>query len=74
MMVAMASGIAAALREFRTLGEQGDAEAQFSLGAMYYEGWSVSTDYEISRSPKCQTSHRDCRRCHRPRPCQSGRL
>ena len=32
---------AAALREFRPLAEQGDAESQFGLGIMYFAGWGV---------------------------------
>ncbi len=36
---------ATALREFRRLAEQGDAEAQFNLGSMYYHGYGVPQDY-----------------------------
>ena len=36
---------AAALREFRPLAEQGDAEAQHHLGAMYRDGQGVRRDY-----------------------------
>ncbi len=35
---------ATALREFRVLAEQGDADAQFSLGDMYYSGYGVPQD------------------------------
>ena len=35
---------ATALREFRVLAEQGDADAQFNLGAMYYNGYGVPQD------------------------------
>jgi len=37
---------AAALKEFRSLAEQGDAKAQFYLGAMYEGGRSVTQDYK----------------------------
>ena len=33
-----------ALVEFRPLAEQGDARAQFNLGAMYLNGWGVPRD------------------------------
>ncbi|MCH8098520.1 MAG: sel1 repeat family protein [Proteobacteria bacterium] len=36
---------ATALREWRPLAEQGDAEAQFNLGLMYYKGRGVPQDY-----------------------------
>jgi uncharacterized protein len=36
---------ATALREFRPLAEQGFAEAQHSLGRMYYKGHGVTQDY-----------------------------
>ncbi len=36
---------AAALREFRALAEQGDADAQYNLGFMYGEGQGVPQDY-----------------------------
>ena len=36
---------ATALREFRPLAEQGNAEAQFNLGAMYNFGYGVPQDY-----------------------------
>ena len=50
----MAKGIAAfkmkdyetALKEFRTPAEQGEAEAQLSLGVIYEAGYSVSQDFE----------------------------
>jgi TPR repeat protein len=38
-------GYPTALREFRPLAEQGDADAQFLLGVMYDEGWGVAQDY-----------------------------
>jgi len=37
-----------ALREFTPLAEQGDADAQFNLGWMYYEGRGVPQDYETA--------------------------
>ena len=36
-------------RRRRLLAEQGDADAQFRLGQMYYLGWGVSQDYEEAR-------------------------
>ncbi len=36
---------ATALREWRPLAEQGDAQAQFNLGHMYANGEGVSLDY-----------------------------
>ncbi len=36
---------ATALKEFRALAEQGDADAQFNLGVMYAEGRGVPKDY-----------------------------
>jgi len=36
---------AAAVRELKPLAEQGDAEAQFNLGSLYYQGWGVPQDY-----------------------------
>ncbi len=36
---------ATALREWRPLAEQGNAEAQFNLGSMYYHGYGVPQDY-----------------------------
>jgi TPR repeat protein len=35
----------AALRELKPLAEQGNAQAQFSLGSLYYQGWGVPQDY-----------------------------
>ena len=35
----------AALQEFRPLAEQGDADAQYSLGVIYYNGQGVTQDY-----------------------------
>jgi TPR repeat protein len=34
-----------AVRELKPLAEQGDAEAQFNLGSLYYQGWGVPQDY-----------------------------
>ena len=39
-----AGDYAAALREWRPLAEQGDAEAQFNLGVMYSKGQGVAQD------------------------------
>ena len=36
---------ATALREWRPLAEQGNAKAQYNLGAMYYSGLGVPQDY-----------------------------
>jgi TPR repeat protein len=36
---------ATALKEWRPLAEQGDAGAQFDLGAMYHDGLGVTQDY-----------------------------
>ncbi len=36
---------ATALREWRPLAEQGNAEAQYNLGLMYDNGWGVPQDY-----------------------------
>ncbi len=36
---------ATALREWRPLAEQGNADAQFFLGVMYYKGRGVPQDY-----------------------------
>ena len=36
---------AVAYREWRTLADQGDADAQYNLGNMYYNGQGVSQDY-----------------------------
>jgi uncharacterized protein len=38
--------VAAALRELKPLAEQGDSEAQFKLGSLYYQGWGVAQDYK----------------------------
>jgi len=35
-----------ALKEFRPLAEQGDADAQFNLGVMYEDGQGVTQDYK----------------------------
>ncbi len=37
---------AAAVRELRPLAERGNAEAQFNLGSLYYQGWGVPQDYK----------------------------
>ena len=37
--------VAAAVSELKPLAEQGDAEAQFNLGSLYYQGWGVPQDY-----------------------------
>lgn len=37
---------AAAVREVRPLAEQGDAQAQFNLGSLYYQGLGVAQDYQ----------------------------
>ncbi len=39
---------ATALRELRPLAEQGDADAQFSLGLMYTKGQGVPQDYTVA--------------------------
>ncbi len=36
---------AKALREWRPLAEQGNADAQYNLGLMYENGWGVAQDY-----------------------------
>ena len=38
--------VATAVRELKPLAEQGDAEAQFNLGSLYYQGWGVPQDYK----------------------------
>ena len=40
---------ATALKELRPLAEQGDANAQFNLGVLYYNGEGVSQDYVQAR-------------------------
>uniref|UniRef100_UPI003567E3EB tetratricopeptide repeat protein n=1 Tax=Sneathiella sp. TaxID=1964365 RepID=UPI003567E3EB len=37
---------ATALREWKPLAEQGDADAQYNLGVMYYNGTGVPQDYK----------------------------
>ena len=37
--------VATAVRELKPLAEQGNAEAQFNLGSLYYQGWGVPQDY-----------------------------
>ena len=41
-----AGDYATALKEFRPLAEQGDADAQFNLGVMYEDGQGVTQDYK----------------------------
>ena len=41
-----AGDYATALKEFRLLAEQGDADAQFNLGVMYEDGQGVTQDYK----------------------------
>ena len=36
---------ASAVRELKPLAEQGNPEAQFNLGSLYYQGWGVPQDY-----------------------------
>jgi TPR repeat protein len=38
--------VVAAVRELKPLAEQGDADAQFNLGSLYYQGWGVPQDYK----------------------------
>ena len=38
--------VTAAVRELKPLAEQGNAEAQFNLGSLYYQGWGVPQDYK----------------------------
>ncbi len=38
--------VAAAVSELKPLAEQGNAEAQFNLGSLYYQGWGVPQDYK----------------------------
>ena len=38
--------VAAAVSELKPLAEQGNAEAQFNLGSLYYQGRGVSQDYK----------------------------
>jgi hypothetical protein len=40
---------ATALREWRSLAEQGDAEAQDFLGTLYFKGWGVPQDHAKAR-------------------------
>ena len=39
---------ATALRELEPLAKQGDADAQYNLGLMYYHGKGVRQDYKIA--------------------------
>ena len=41
-----AGDYATALKEFKLLAEQGDADAQFNLGVMYEDGQGVTQDYK----------------------------
>ena len=41
----MKSGEASGLAELRRRAEAGEADAQYELGCMYYEGKSVARDY-----------------------------
>jgi hypothetical protein len=38
-----------ALKECQPLAEQGDANAQYNLGKLYYHGWGVAQDYAQAR-------------------------
>jgi TPR repeat protein len=38
--------VAAAVSELKPLAEQGNAEAQFNLGSLYYQGWGVLQDHK----------------------------
>jgi hypothetical protein len=38
-----------ALKEWQPLAEQGDANAQYNLGKLYYHGWGVPQDYAQAR-------------------------
>ena len=48
LAAAKSGDFATALREFRPLAEQGDADAQFNLGLMYYNGLGVPQDYKTA--------------------------
>jgi len=37
---------AAAVRELKPLAERGNADAQFNLGSLYYQGWGLPQDYQ----------------------------
>jgi TPR repeat protein len=37
---------AVAVKKLKPLAEQGNADAQFNLGSLYYQGWGVSQDYK----------------------------
>jgi hypothetical protein len=37
---------AAAVKQLEPLAEQGNADAQFNLGSLYYQGWGVPQDYK----------------------------
>ena len=43
---AQSGDFATALKEWKPLSEQGDADAQYSLGVMYENGWGVPQDYK----------------------------
>jgi len=42
-----------ALKELKPLAEQGQADAQYNLGVMYYNGWGVIQNY---KAPVCAVS------------------
>jgi TPR repeat protein len=48
LAAAYAGDYATALREWKPLAEQGDADAQFNLGVMYYKGEGVLQNYKES--------------------------
>jgi len=48
LTAAQSGDFATALREWEPLAEQGDASAQFSLGAMYEKGKGVPQDYKTA--------------------------
>ena len=45
LKAAQSGDFATALKEWKPLAEQGDADAQFNLGLMYGNGWGVPQDY-----------------------------
>ena len=48
VFAAQSGDYATALREFRPLAEQGDADAQNGLGLMYLDGEGVPQDYKTA--------------------------